>query len=159
MFITLPIFLIVYRVVTILRPLKATSLFGIWNFGTTPMSQIFSGQFVHMGWTFLFFLAIVIPAQFLSMKLPQHWARKRNKNATATSEKGNKQFKKTRMMQTIFAVVMAAVVVFSAVGVGVYWFLNSLFSLAQSYIMHVVIIRNRRKGGKLEDRLKSLGID
>jgi YidC/Oxa1 family membrane protein insertase len=29
MFITLPIFLIVYRVVTILRPLKATSLFGI----------------------------------------------------------------------------------------------------------------------------------
>jgi YidC/Oxa1 family membrane protein insertase len=28
MFITLPIFLIVYRVVTILRPLKATTLFG-----------------------------------------------------------------------------------------------------------------------------------
>jgi YidC/Oxa1 family membrane protein insertase len=29
MFITLPIFLIVYRVVTIVRPLKATYLFGI----------------------------------------------------------------------------------------------------------------------------------
>jgi YidC/Oxa1 family membrane protein insertase len=29
MFITLPIFLIIYRVVTIVRPLKATTLFGI----------------------------------------------------------------------------------------------------------------------------------
>jgi YidC/Oxa1 family membrane protein insertase len=29
MFITLPIFLIIYRVVTIARPLKATTLFGI----------------------------------------------------------------------------------------------------------------------------------
>jgi YidC/Oxa1 family membrane protein insertase len=42
MFITLPIFLIVYRVVTIVRPLKATTLFTIWNFAYTPMSEIFS---------------------------------------------------------------------------------------------------------------------
>jgi YidC/Oxa1 family membrane protein insertase len=159
MFITLPIFLIVYRVVTILRPLKATSLFGIWSFGVTPLSQIFSGEFTHGGWTFIFFLLLVIPAQFLSMKLPQMWARKRNRNATATSDKGNKQQKRMKMFQTIFAGVMGLIVAFSAVGVGVYWFLNSLFAIAQSYIMHVIIIRSRRKGGKLESRLKSLGLD
>lgn len=39
---TLPIFLIVYRVVTILRPLKATILFNIWNFSYTPLTRIFS---------------------------------------------------------------------------------------------------------------------
>ncbi|MDR1991650.1 MAG: membrane protein insertase YidC [Mycoplasmataceae bacterium] len=159
MFITLPIFLIVYRVVTILRPLKATSLFGIWSFGVTPLSQIFSSEFTHMGWTFIFFLLLVIPAQFLSMKLPQRWAKQRNRNAMATSDKGNKQQKRMRLFQTIFSGVMGFIVAFSAVGVGVYWFLNSLFSLGQSYLMHVIILRNRRKGGKLESRLKSLGLD
>ncbi|MDR0740035.1 MAG: membrane protein insertase YidC [Mycoplasmataceae bacterium] len=159
MFLTLPIFLIVYRVVTILRPLKATSLFGIWGFGVTPLSQIFSSQFTQGGWTFIFFLIIVIPAQFLSMKLPQMWARKRNRNAMATSDKGNKQQKRMRMFQTVFAGAMGLIVAFSAVGVGVYWFLNSLFAIAQSYIMHTIILRSRHKGGKLESRLKSLGLE
>jgi YidC/Oxa1 family membrane protein insertase len=77
----------------------------------------------------------------------------------ATSDKGNKQQKRMRMFQTIFAGVMGFIVAFSAVGVGVYWFFNSLFSIAQSYLMHVIILRNRRKGGKLESRLKSLGLD
>ncbi|MDR3330051.1 MAG: membrane protein insertase YidC [Mycoplasmataceae bacterium] len=159
MFITLPIFLIVYRVVTIVRPLKATSLFGIWGFGMTPLSQIFSSEFTHMGWTFIFFLLLVIPAQFLSMKLPQRWARQRNKNAVATSDKGNKQQKRMRMFQTVFAGVMGVIVAFTAVGVGVYWFMNALFSLGQSYLMHRIILRNRRKGGKLESRLAALGLD
>ncbi|MDR3257395.1 MAG: membrane protein insertase YidC [Mycoplasmataceae bacterium] len=159
MFITLPIFLIVYRVVTIVRPLKATYLFGIWGFGMTPLSQIFSGEFMHMGWTFIFFLLLVIPAQFLSMKLPQRWARQRNKNAVATSDKGNKQQKRMRMFQTIFAGVMGVIVAFTAVGVGVYWFMNAMFSLGQSYLMHRIILRNRRKGGKLESRLSALGLE
>jgi YidC/Oxa1 family membrane protein insertase len=45
--ITLPIFMVVYRVVTIVRPIKATDLFGIWNFASTPMSEI-TGNFVGM---------------------------------------------------------------------------------------------------------------
>jgi YidC/Oxa1 family membrane protein insertase len=158
MFITLPIFLIIYRVVTIVRPLKATTLFGIWNFALTPVSQIFSSQFTHLGWTYIFFLILVIPCQFLSMKIPQFWARKRNRSASAVSGKGEKQQKRMRWTQNIFAIVMGVIVAVSATGVGVYWFLNALFSLAQSYIMHRVILRNRRKGGKLMSRLEALGI-
>jgi YidC/Oxa1 family membrane protein insertase len=67
--------------------------------------------------------------------------------------------KKTRMMQNIFAIVMAVIVAFSATGVGVYWLLNALFAIAQSYIMHVIILKNRAKGGKTLERLKALGID
>jgi YidC/Oxa1 family membrane protein insertase len=67
--------------------------------------------------------------------------------------------KKTKMMQNIFAVVMAAIVVFSATGVGVYWLLNALFSIGQSYITHKIIIKSRTKGGKALDRLKALGIE
>jgi YidC/Oxa1 family membrane protein insertase len=67
--------------------------------------------------------------------------------------------RKTKMMQTMFAVVMAAIVAFSATGVGVYWLLNGLFAITQSYIMHTIIIKNRAKGGKAIERLKALGID
>ncbi|MDR0545957.1 MAG: membrane protein insertase YidC [Mycoplasmataceae bacterium] len=165
MFITLPIFLIVYRVVTICRPLKATNLFTIWNFGLTPLSTIFGSNFANthpangpMGWTYIFFLLIVIPAQFFSMILPQRWAKKRNRNAMAISAKGGGRQNKMKIFQYVFAGVMALIVAFSAVGVGVYWFLNSLFSIGQSYVLHKLILRNRQKGGHLEDRLKSLGI-
>ena len=41
-FITRPIFLVVHRVITILRPLKDTNLFNISNLSQTPMEQIFS---------------------------------------------------------------------------------------------------------------------
>ncbi len=155
MFITLPIFLIIYRVVTIVRPLKSTILFGIWNFSYTPMSQIF-GSFVNGGWVYLFFVLLVIPVQFLSMKLPQRWARKRNRNASTVSNKGGKQMKKMNMTQNIFAGVMSLIVVFSATGVGVYWFLNALFAIAQSYIMHRVILHSRKKNSSLESKLDSL---
>jgi YidC/Oxa1 family membrane protein insertase len=64
-----------------------------------------------------------------------------------------------RMFQTVFAGVMGVIVAFTAVGVGVYWFMNALFSLGQSYLMHRIILRNRRKGGKLESRLAALGLD
>ncbi len=155
MFITLPIFLIIYRVVTIVRPFKSTILFGIWNFAYTPMSQIFS-NFASGGWTYIFFIAIVIPVQFLSMKLPQRWAKKRNRNAVSSSSKGGKQMKKMNMTQNIFAAVMSLIVVFSATGVGVYWFFNALYSILQSWIMHKVIMRSRSKNSSLESKLNRL---
>lgn len=144
MFITLPIFLIVYRVVTIVRPMKTTVLFSIWNFAYVPTTQIFN-DFTGLGWTFIFFLILVMAVQFLSMKMPQIWAKQRNRNATATSSKGDKQMKKTRMTQNIFVIVMCVIVAFSATGVGVYWFLNGLFSIGQAYIIHILILKRRKK--------------
>ena len=155
MFITLPIFLIIYRVVTIVRPFKSTILFGIWNFAYTPMSQIFS-NFASGGWVYIFFIAIVIPIQFLSMKLPQRWAKKRNRNAVSSSSKGGKQKKKMNMPQNIFAAIMSLIVVFSATGVGVYWFFNALYSILQSWIMHKVIMHSRSKNSSLESKLNRL---
>jgi YidC/Oxa1 family membrane protein insertase len=76
----------------------------------------------------------------------------------AISAKGGGRQNKMKIFQYVFAGVMALIVAFSAVGVGVYWFLNSLFSIGQSYVLHKLILRNRQKGGHLEDRLKSLGI-
>ena len=142
--ITLPIFLIVYRVVTILRPLKATILFNIWNFSYAPLTTIFN-SFLNGGWTYIFFIILVVPVQFLSTWLPQYWAKKRNRNATTNTQKGEKENKKRQIFQYVFAGVMSLIVVFTPCGVGVYWFFNALFAILQSFVMHRIIVVQRKR--------------
>jgi YidC/Oxa1 family membrane protein insertase len=158
MAITLPIFMVIYRFVTITRPFKAVDLFGIWSFTASPGGEIMS-NLTNGGWLYIFLVLIIVPIQFISMVFPQKWAKTRNRNATAITQKGNAQYKKTKMTQYIFAGFMCFLVVVYATGVGVYWFLNSLFSLAQSYFLHKMILRSRKKHGSLEARLKKLGIE
>ena len=157
MFLTLPIFLIIYRVVTIVRPIKVTVLFNIWNFAASPLTQIFS-NFTSGGWTYIFFLILVVASQIFSMKMPQLFAKKRNRNAASTSDAGKKQYKKTQRTQNIFMIVMCVIVAFSAVGVGVYWFLNSLFTVAQAWIMHIIITKKKTKDKQSGARLVNFDI-
>lgn len=159
-FITLPIFLIVYRVVTILRPLKGAMLFEIWNLSETPLNQVFS-NLTNDGWKYIFFILIVVPVQILSQKLPQILSKKRSRNAKAISQKGNDQAKKMNMVQNIMTVFLVFIVVSSATGIGLYWFLSSLFSIAQALIVHKIIM-NRRKQNRQDKSsriAKELGIE
>lgn len=145
--ITLPIFLIIYRVVTILRPLKTTVLFNIWNFSHVPLTQIFN-NFLNGGWTYIFLVIILVGSQFLSAWLPQHWAKLRNRNATTDSSKGAKENKKRLLLQYGFTGVMSLIVIFTATGVGIYWFFNAMLAILQSYIMHRIIISHRKRNFK-----------
>lgn len=77
--------------------------------------------------------------------MPQIFARKRSRTAATASDAGKKQYKKTQRTQNIFMIVMVVIVAFSAVGVGVYWFLNSLFSVLQAYIIHILIQKRKSK--------------
>ncbi len=157
-FVTLPIFLIIYRVITILRPLKATVLFAAWDLSESPITQIFS-NFTDGGWTYIFFLILVIPSQFLSMKLPQKFAAKRNRNARTVGNKNQKQLDKTKTMQTVMAVFMAIIAAVSASGIGLYWFFNSLLSILQSWIIHKLIMKRRHSNSGLDAKLSKLGIN
>lgn len=152
MFLTLPIFLIIFRVVTIVRPIKVTVLFGIWNFAAGPLTQIF-GSFTNGGWTYIFFLILVAGSQVVSMIIPQRLARSRSRSSTTTSEAGRQQYKKSQRTQLIFMIVMTVIVAFSSVGVGVYWFLNSLFTLLQTYIIHKIILKRRQKDKESSARI------
>lgn len=158
MIITLPIFLIIYRVVTILRPLKFISIFYIWDLSATPISEIFS-NFTTSGWPYIFFLLIIIPVQILSQKIPQLLARKRNRNATTVGAKNKQQLKRVRMTQNIIAIVLSVVVAISASGIGLYWFFNAIFTILQSYIIHVIIMKRRSNSAtRIESKLAKLGI-
>ncbi|WP_033159970.1 membrane protein insertase YidC [Mycoplasmoides alvi] len=157
LFVTLPIFLIVFRIVSSVRPIKATILFTIWDLSKTPISEIFS-NFNNGGWTYIFFLLIVIPMQFVSQKLPQYWASRRNRNSKAQSQKGNEQLNRNKKMQLIFSVFLAFITAISAAGVGLYWFFNSIFTILQSYLTHIIILNRRKKihnSSKLDKILNS----
>lgn len=157
MFLTLPIFLIVYRVVTIVRPIKVTVLFNIWNFAASPLNQIFS-NFTNGGWTYIFFLLIVAGSQVASMLIPQKLAQKRSRAAMTLSKAGEQQAKKSRRTQNIFMIVMCVIVAFSAVGVGVYWFLNSLFTLAQAVVIHFILVKRKSKGKDAMARITNINL-
>lgn len=156
-FVTIPIFLVILRIVNSMRPIKVTVLFGVWDLSVTPFSNIFQ-EFSNGGWVYIFFLLIVIPMQFLSFKLPQRWAEKRNWKNRVSSNKGMEQMKKNKRIQTILSVFFAIIVMTSATGVGVYWFLNSIFTLIQSYIIHVVILKRRKAKGEQSKLNKILEI-
>ncbi|MDC4163222.1 membrane protein insertase YidC [Mycoplasma bradburyae] len=142
-FITIPIFLIVFKMVSLTRPIKATVLFSIWDLSVTPGSQIISD--ISHNWVYIFFVLLVVPMQIISQWLPQRWATKRNRNAKTTSQKGLEQLKKTRRIQWIMICVFAFFPVITPSAVGLYWFLNSIFTILQSYITHVFIIKRRQK--------------
>lgn len=158
LFVTMPIFLIVYRVVTILRPIKTISLFTIWDLGQSPLTEITS-NISDGGWVYIFFLMIIVPTQILSQKIPQMLAKKRNKNAKALSQKGNDQAKKMKMTQTIIMVVLVFVVISSPAGIGMYWFLSAIFTIIQSLVIHKFVLDKKKKGTSLEEKLKHLGIN
>lgn len=160
--VTLPIFLIVYRVVTIVRPLKAEILFNIWDLGLTPLDQIFS-NFTGAnggtpGWTYIFFLILVIPTQFLSQKIPQMLSKKRSRNATTIGQSNNKALKRTKNIMIGLNIFMAIIAAVSATGIGLYWFFSSLLSILQSYIVHVIIMKRRMSRANIDSKLSKLGI-
>jgi len=157
MFLTLPIFLIVYRVVTIVRPIKLTVLFNVWNFALNPLNQIF-GNMTNGGWTYIFFLLLVAGSQIVSMIIPNKLQQKRSRLSNTTSAAGEAQLKKSRRTQYIFMAVMCVIVAFSPVGVGVYWFLNSAFTLLQSYVLHKLIMSKRSKSKGATARLLNFEI-
>ncbi|QZX49155.1 membrane protein insertase YidC [Mycoplasma sp. E35C] len=142
-FVTMPIFLIVYKMVTLTRPVKATILFTIWDLSLTPGTQLISG--FTQNWVYLIFILLVIPMQIISQWLPQRWASKRNRNAKTTSQKGLEQLKKTRRFQWIMIIVFSIFPVLTPSAVGLYWFLNSIFTIMQSYLTHVIIMKRRQR--------------
>ena len=149
MFLTMPIFLIVYRIVGIVRPIKNSVLFNIWSFSANPLTETFS-NFSRGGWVYIFFLIIVMFGQFFSLKIPQILAKKRYNNNSNLSSDGNGLFNKTKITQNIFIVVMCLIVVFSPCGVGIYWFLSSIFSIIQSYTFHKILLKRKHVNKKFK---------
>ncbi|GAA5414951.1 membrane protein insertase YidC [Ureaplasma ceti] len=157
-FVTLPIFLIIYRIITILRPLKFAIVFNAWDLTQSPISEIFS-HFTTTGWPYLFFLILVLPMQFASQFIPRMLAKKRSRNASTVGVKNNQSMKRIKTMNWVLSIFMAIIAIISASGIGTYWFFNSIFSIAQSVIIHKMIMRRRARGVTVKSKLTKFGIE
>lgn len=156
-FITLPIFLIVYRVVTILHPLKFTIIFNAWDLTQSPISELFN-NFTTTGWPYIFFLILVIPSQFFSQSIPRYLAKKRSRNAVTVGVSNNKAMKRNKTINLVMSIVMTVISIISASGIGLYWFFNSIFSMVQSIVIHKIIVSKKTKGTTIESKLAKFGI-
>lgn len=157
-FVTLPIFLIIYRIITVLRPLKFSIIFNAWDLTQSPISELF-GHFTTTGWPYIFFLILVLPMQFASQFIPRILAKKRSRNAVTVGAKNNQSMKKLRIMNWVLSIFMAIIAIISASGIGTYWFFNSLFSIAQSVIIHKIILKRRARGVTVKSKLLKFGIE
>lgn len=155
--ITIPIFLITSRIVSVLRPLKTSVLFDIWDLTLSPITEIFS-NFTSGGWTYIFFLLLLMPAQLLSQKIPQRLVKKRSRQAKTYGVSNNKQLDKTKTIQTVTTVFLLGVTAITATGIGLYWFFNALFTLIQSYCVHKYVMKKRSSKKVLDSKLAKLGI-
>lgn len=156
-FITLPIFLIIYRIVSILRPLKFAIIFNAWDLTKAPITEILN-NFTTTGWPYLFFLLLVIPAQFLSQMLPRYLAKKRSRGATTVGVKNNDAMKRANTINLVMSIFMSVIAITVATGIGLYWFFSALFSMAQSAIIHKLIVDRKSKGVTTKSKLSKFGI-
>jgi YidC/Oxa1 family membrane protein insertase len=67
--------------------------------------------------------------------------------------------KTQKLIQIIMVVVVCVVVCSSPTGVGVYWFLSSLFTIGQQFVVHSIIMKKRRVDSSLDKRLERLGLE
>lgn len=164
MVITLPVFLIIYRVVTILRPFKATILFNVWNLSYSPYTQIFH-YFVYNGWEYLILLLIVIPIMIISQILPQILTKKRKRQnynkkvilAQITTQKKPNSLQNVMMWGLpVISVIFA---VFLPTGVALYWVINALFSIIQTIVIHKIVMNRRHTQKSDETKRKKLGFN
>lgn len=157
-FSTLPVFLIILKLFGILRPIKATILFGIWDLSVIPFNSIFQ-NFGNGGWVYIFLMIFVIPVQFISNRLPQHLAKKRNRNSRAVSQKGQEQMKKQMKIQNIMSIMFVVFPLFISSSTGVYYFFSSLFTIAQTMLIHHIIEKRRKSGYSIDRYLNRFGIE
>lgn len=101
---------------------------------------------------------LVIPTQIVANKLPQHLSKKRNYKALSYSKQGNEQMKKTMRIQNTVSMVFAAFPFFLSSGIGLYYFFSSIFTIGQTYAIHKIIERRRKKGYNIDDYLIRFGI-
>lgn len=100
-------------------------------------------------WTALILFLLMSAAQVLAMLVPQWLNKARTKNVAKTGtnpavDKQNKTMKYMQWFMTIMVVVMGLSV---PSALGVYWFAGALFSIIQSFIMHLIFKKKVEKKG------------
>ncbi|MEA4115255.1 membrane protein insertase YidC [Mycoplasma sp. 744] len=130
-FISLPIFLAMWRVIQSVPSLKSTTWLGFEFSATSWRNLIYEGQFQYIA-----LLIVTLSTQLISQILPRILNRRKNKQRLSIEEE--KALKKSNKTQNIMLIVFTIISVLFTAGVQIYWIFSSLWMIIQTLIIHYV---------------------
>ncbi|WKX02487.1 membrane protein insertase YidC [Candidatus Mycoplasma mahonii] len=140
-FLTMPFFLAMWRVIGALPHIKATVWIGI-NFSATSYKEL-------MTWTEWQYLPLMILAAFFAVMqqlMPRLLTRKRNNNRINVHQKA--AMKKNNKTQNIMMIVFGIMGLAFSAGMQVYWIAGGMWMILQSYATHRFFIYQHRSKRK-----------
>lgn len=143
-FITMPIFLSLWRVIGGTQHLKSTHWMGV-NFSATSWKELFAGEWAYL--PLMLFAAFFAAVQQI---YPRLLTNRRNKDRINVHQKA--AMKKNNKTQNIIMVVFVVMSLIFSAGLQVYWIIGGVWSIIQTTISHYIIIetQKRRKRNKVK---------
>ena len=136
-FITMPIFLSIWRVIGGVPHLKSTVWLGI-NFSKTSYQELLSGS-----WQYLPLMIIASISAAISQLFPRLLTRKRDKNRINVHQK--EAMKKNNKTQNIvLAVYVIMSLIFSA-GIQIYWIIGGVWQVFQTILTHHILVQQKKR--------------
>lgn len=157
-FINTPIFLIIFKVITICRPIKFTTLFYVWDLSKKPSEMVFGHFIDSYGWAYLLLCLVIIPVNFSSQKITSWLAKLRNDSSKKEVLDKNSQAYKMQRIQKVMSIMFLLFTFFWSTSLAIYYFFNSIFTIFQSLIIHQILKNRKKKRNLLEIKLKKLGV-
>ena len=136
-FVTMPLFLSMWRVIGSMPSLKSTMWLGI-NFAATSYQELFKGA-----WQYLPLMAITASIQALQAITPRLFSKRREKNRVNIYQK--EAMKKSNKTQNIMVAVFVFMALVLSAGLQVYWFFTGLFTIGQNVANHYIIKHQSKK--------------
>lgn len=127
-FLSMPVFLAMWRVIQAIPELKETFWLGI-NFSSVSWQKVTSGNFVY-----IWILVAAIVVQLISQLIPQWLNRKKNKISMTITEK--QALKKSEKTQKYMMIIFTGITVLFSAGVQVYWLFGGLWQIGQALTLH-----------------------
>ena len=142
-FVTMPIFLSLWRVIGGTQHLKSTIWLGV-SFSATSWKELFAGQWAYL--PLMIFAAFFAAIQQI---YPRLLTKRRNKDRINVHQKA--AMKKNNKTQNIIMVVFVIMSLIFSAGLQVYWIIGGIWSIIQTTISHYIIIhmQKRRKRQKV----------
>lgn len=129
MIISLPVFIMMWRVIQSLPEFKSTVWLGLSFAETSWRRLFFSGE-----WQYLGLLVVVAAVQGVAQFLPQILNRKKFKERTSLEEE--KALKKANRTQRIMTIVFFFITLIFSAGLQVYWIISGIWTIIQTLSIH-----------------------
>ncbi len=144
-FLTMPIFLAMWKIIGGIPHLKSTSWLGI-HFSETSWRELFHGEFQYL--PLMLFAATI---QGISIYIPRLLTKRRDKNRINAHQKD--ALKKANKTQNIMMAIFVFMALIFSAGLQVYWIFGGIFTIVQNLVNHKIIKYQSRR--KKEKRIKA----